>query len=131
MEGMMGYIAFFGEAFSPARAEQLTGLEFSQKTERGEVRSRGRFKGQPSPVGHAVLEANGAGMEEIGRLMASVEPHVYGLKELGVTYAKVHVDYSYSSQCNMEFSPEMIHKLSNLGYALTISCYEVDESSTS
>ncbi len=51
------YIAFQGDFFSPTKAEQTTGLRFSCKTEVGDVRQRGRFKGQPYGYGYAILEA--------------------------------------------------------------------------
>ena len=122
------YIAVQGDFFSPTKAEQETGLKFSNKAEVGDIGNHGRFKGRPYPFGHAVLEAPEVmTLGKLDWLLDSVTPHKATLKQLGVTDGKVHVTYAYDSQCNLEYPPEIVEKLAKLGFAFTITCYQ-DES---
>lgn len=50
-------IDFWGRRFQPVKAEQQTGILFSQKNEVGEIGKVGRYKDQPIPYGSASFEA--------------------------------------------------------------------------
>ena len=119
----------FGDDFSPAEAERVTGLAFEDAHERGGVYDRGRFKGEPWPFGHAVLEPPPEVKEDrkLPWLLDAVLPHVEALAGLGVTYGKVHLYYVHDGQCNLDYEPDVVARLSQSGWNLCISCAE-DES---
>ncbi len=50
-------INFWGSTFQPGRAEQLTGLLFTEKNEVGDIAKTGRYKHQPLPYGAASFNA--------------------------------------------------------------------------
>jgi hypothetical protein len=123
------FIALFGDSFSPTKIERETGLKFNKKNEVGDIGQRGRFKGKPYPFGHAILEApeeieNG---EKLAWLLDKILPYKEVLNRLGVTHGKVHITYAYDSQCNLEYEPQIMEKITKLGFIFTITCYQ-DES---
>ena len=101
------YISLFGDAFSPAVAEEKTGLSFHEKHGVGEYGTQGRFKNQPYPFGHASLEPpkGVSEAEQFAWLLDSILPHIETLRQLGVTGGRLHVTYAYDSQ------PPEVHRL--------------------
>ncbi|WP_214484876.1 hypothetical protein [Bacillus sp. SM2101] len=45
----------YGNRFSAKKVEELTGLTLDNKLEIGEIATRGRYKGTPSPYGNGEL----------------------------------------------------------------------------
>lgn len=127
---MFASAVVFGDGFSPAEAEQATGLRFNEVHERGRVyHERGRFKGEPWPFGHAVLEPppEVEGDEKLSWLLSAVLPHAETLRHLGVTYGKVHVAYAHDGQCNLDYEPSVVAELARLGWNFCVSCYEDED----
>ena len=123
------YILLVGDAFSPEKAERETGLTFQQKNEPGEIGTRGRYKGQPTPFGWAMLKPPEEGDEtrQFEWLFNAALPHIETLRRLGATDGKLHITYAYDTQCNLGYEPELMAKLARLGLAFTISCYRDEE----
>lgn len=123
-------IALFGDSFSPSKARDLTGLQFTQIHEVGEIGIKGRFKGRPYPFGHAVIEVPVKGEDNAPLILAleSIAPHISELRTLGMTYGKCLITYGYDSQCNISFSPEVISALAKTGLELDISCHQDTDS---
>ncbi len=122
------HIALCGDTFSPAKAEHLTGLRFSQKHEPGQIATWGRFKGKPYPFGAATLVSPKglSASQALAWLLDAVEPHVETLKQLGADDNAFHITYAYESQCNLEFEPNLLARLAQPGFRLTITCYQSD-----
>ena len=120
----------FGDDFSPAEAEQATGLTFDSAHERGQVyHERGRFRGKPWPFGHAVLKAPPEvdSHDKLPWLLDAILPHAETLRQLGVTYGKIHVSYAHDQQCNLDFEPSLVADLARLGWNFCVSCYEDED----
>jgi hypothetical protein len=79
--------------------------------------------------GHAALEAPGEaeGISGLDRLLDLALQHMNGFRRAGAQEGVVHVDCAYDKQCNLEYEPETLSKLAQLGFALTLTCYR-DES---
>lgn len=46
------------------------------------------------------------------------------LLEIPAENIKIHIDFFYDGQCNLEYNNEDLEKLAKLGTAFTISCYD-------
>ncbi|MEM7347401.1 MAG: hypothetical protein AAF485_24445 [Chloroflexota bacterium] len=123
------FIALWGDSFSPNRAEAITGLKFTQKHEVGQVGQQGRFRNKPYPFGHAVLKAPETinNDNKIEWLLDTILPHIETIRDLGMTYGKIHVTYGYVSQCNLEYTPEIVDKIARSGLMFTITSWEDEE----
>lgn len=128
-------LSVWGEKFSPAEAERLAGIVFSTKNEPGEPGVRGRYAGKPRPYGSADLEASDAEQAAAAARRALLD-HVW-LKKVatvippcrlaGATDVELHLDIAHDGQCNVNFSPEEMRSLAELGIPLTLSCFEGSE----
>jgi hypothetical protein len=94
-------INFSGDKFSPTKAENVTGLIFSDKIEYGDIGIRGKYKGIAVPYGSGTLKVSKdidmndrilwltealSGKIETLRTLGSDEPHIYiGYKEINRT----------------------------------------------
>lgn len=117
------YIALFGETLSPSKVESETDLVFKDKHEVGDIRD---VDGKPYEEGYALLEAPQEldGEKQVEWVLDAALRHRQYLGSQPGVHGKFHVTYAYTSQCNLEYEPEFIEKLSKTGLALTISCYE-------
>ena len=129
MVELLPSLDFWGEQFSPKKAEAVTGLALSRKNEPGDIGDTGRYRGQPIPYGAASLETP----ETIGVsrrltwLLECVAPHVETLRRLGAELVRLHVEVRYQGQCNLEFSPGEVAGIAALRVAFTISCWDCTE----
>ena len=123
------YVALFGESFSPNEAEKNTDIKFTVKNEVGEIGKRGKYKDKPYNFGYALLEPPKGidDLQQIEWLVDTMVKNICILRKCGVIDGKFHVTYAYDSQCNIEYEPQFLSKLVEIGLAFTISCYE-DES---
>ena len=121
-----------GDAFSPAEAERQTGLRFVKPVEPGQVGVRGRYKGRPTPHGHANLNASDEVPDDgkLGALLDTILPHADTLRQLGVEDMVVYAGYFYEAQCNLTFWPDAMAKLGKLGVPFWVSCYGDDGDSS-
>ena len=118
-----------GDAFSPSAAERLTGLALVRKVEPDQIGERGRYRNKPTPYGAAALEAPDALPErdKLNWLLDTAMVAVGALRELGAISIGVSATYAHDGQCNLEYSPAELEKLSALGLPFSVSCYR-DES---
>ncbi|WP_124328991.1 hypothetical protein [Desulfonema ishimotonii] len=116
------YCLLQGPNFSPALAESRTCLSFENKNEVGEAGRSGRYKDIPIPYGSAELTAS-----DTDRIIRILETHIGTFRSCHAETIILHLDVSYDAQCNLEFSPELIKKISDLQIPFTISCYADDE----
>ena len=123
------YIALQGDRFSPAEAEQATGLKLSDKKEVGQLGDRGRYKGQPVPYGAARLIApeDVLPYEKLTWVLDAALPHIAALRKLGAERAEVWIVEHFDGQMNMSYEPAELEKLARLGFPLCVSCYEVEQ----
>jgi hypothetical protein len=120
-----------GDQFSPAEAETMAGFRFTQKSERGELATTGRYKGQPLPYGWAELEAAAPGhflTTADGPFFEAAEALTRAAQTQGEVAVRLHVDVEYVAQCNLEFAPSILAAVSRLGVPLTMTCYESSRS---
>ena len=118
---------FHGENFSPALAEKETGVSLDDKIEVGDIGKIGRYKDKRIPYGSACLrliEMKGESLETTLKVMTDIlMEHIDSFRSNGTDSITLHFDVNYENQCNLEFSPELIKRISTLGVPLTISCY--------
>ena len=118
------YLQLQGETFSPAAAEREAGLSFTEKNERGEIGTRGRYAGQPLPFGAATLWAPSEidPSERLDWILDAVLPHLDTLRSLGGMQGWLHSNVYFDTQCNLEYQPEQLQKLAKLGITYTVCC---------
>jgi len=122
---MIEAIAYFnisGEKFSPRAAEKLSGINFTEKNEPGDIANFGRYKGEMRPFGSASIVIRGGNVDVLMKLLEIIEGKIQEFKSQGADYLVIHLAINYKTQCNLEFSPAEIKKISDLGIPFTISC---------
>jgi len=118
---------FYGNKFSPEKAEKLTGLILDAKNEVGDIGKLGRYKGQPIPYGSASLSPSKkkikSGLVEMW-LLKNIKNNLTLMRSCGAD--KIWLDYGvfYDEQCNFEFSKEALLLIGSLNIDLLISCYQ-------
>ena len=117
-----------GDTLSPVAVEHATSLAFlgRDKREPGEIASRGRYKGQPSPYGSAILFAPDEAEDEdkLVWLLDAFQPHADTIRKLGATDGSLYLSYAYESQCNLAFDPALLARIVALGFDFWITCYD-------
>ena len=119
----------YGETFRPSKVSFL----FSQAIDVGALGIRGKFKGIPTPFGHAVIHApktsaSGRSISAVCEIGLSLMPE---LKAAGADEFVLWVLREYEAQCNEELRPEEIALIAKLGCTLCYSAYQVEESENS
>ncbi|MCP3849657.1 MAG: DUF4279 domain-containing protein [Gammaproteobacteria bacterium] len=112
-----------GENFSPSVFEKKTGLFFNDKHEKGEP-SHTTKRQYDYGYGQLAAPDELKYYQKIEWLLDQIVPHVGLMKNLGVEEKVLHVDVEYSSQCNLEYRPEILKKLCELGATFTLTCYK-------
>jgi len=125
------YCNISGPLFSPSMAESKTGISLINKNEPGEIASMGLFRCKPLPCGDGQLVPDGSAELPYGgrfeQLVGTIEKHIEELKQCGATEFLLSMDVCYDSQCNLEFTPSEMGRISRLGIPLAISCYSGEE----
>lgn len=119
---------FHGDNFSPTLVEKKIGVPLDEKIEVGDIGKIGRYKNKMIPYGSACLRAiktEGACLETALKGIVDVlMENIKSFRSHGAESIILHFDVNYDNQCNLEFSPELIKKISILEIPLTISCYK-------
>ena len=109
-------IEFWGELFQPGRAEALTGLLFTEKTEVGGTEKRGPYRNKPTPYGAASF-APPAEIEAQNRVLWLAQQWAGKMdlvRQCGAEDIHFYVVYYYDIQCNCALSAEEIRAINAL-----------------
>jgi hypothetical protein len=118
-----------GENFSPKSWEKSANIVCTQKTEVGEIKTRGRYKDKPSPLGIGIYKFSSgepdsavcAGDEAFWkRILCIVET----ARQLGADDIDLSMTVFYKGQCNFDFNTTSLAGIHRLGIPLLISCVE-------
>lgn len=112
-----------GEAFSPAALEKVIGFQVAKKHEQGEIGVAGRYKGVEYPSGSCIIE-----MEDSNELIKFLEASMPLIKKYGVTDSILEITVEYSDQCNFDFTPDWLARVSKLNIPISISCFKTEDS---
>lgn len=126
-----GYWIINGPEFSPSAAERATQVRFSERTEPGEICSRGRYRGKPAPAGwgkhdFSVSQKDADLVPLNSEVLATLERCVPIYRTVGAQEIILHFNVSYSSQCNLQLTAPLIRKLANLGVDVTLTCFAAE-----
>lgn len=109
-----------GDDFSPSALEITMGIRFAKKHEKGELGATGRYKGIEYPSGSCIVE-----MESNDDLIEFIESNMPILINAGITEMVFDISVEYSEQCNFDFTPDWLARISKLNIPVAISCYKV------
>lgn len=113
-------IVFEGDKFSPTALREATGLRLNPLAEFGQISKRGRFKGQKSPYGLAVLKIEPAIPEDLNVMLNSAIRYLMleyeVLRKTGVE--EVYLDTEYLDDKNLKVSDDIYESLKELNRAL-------------
>ncbi|GAB3641287.1 hypothetical protein [Spirosoma arcticum] len=125
-------IHFWGESFLPGKAEQLTGLVFTEQIEVGDTAKTGRYKNKPTPYGAASFNAPNEieGPDRILWLAHQWSGRIELAKQCGAEEIHFWVGYFYDDQCNCDLSVEAIKAINALSIPYLFSVYQVDDLNT-
>lgn len=123
-------VAFWGEAFQPGRAEELTGLVFTGKNEVGDITQTGRYKNQPLPYGWASFEPPAQAEWKVLWLAQQWAGKIDLVRQCGAEDIHFMVDYLHDGQCNCSLSVEEISAINALSISYWFSVYQVDDLNT-
>lgn len=116
-----------GRRFSPVQAERRTGLRLDEKMEVGDIEKLGRNRGKSLLTGSCLLVPEGLPRSAYGprleKLITVLESHIGALRKCGATNFVIQMSVAYDSQCNLEFSPDEMKRLSQLDIPLAVTCY--------
>ena len=118
-----------GESFSPSQCEQSSGLAFSEKTEPGEICTRGKFKDKPSPFGFGSIAPpeDVPSTDRLDWIITNVLPNVAALRDAGAERIWVYLGVDYTDQCSLWFKSEDIQSIGDAGVSLAITCIDMTE----
>lgn len=121
------YVHVYGEKFSPRAAEKLTNIFFTEKTEPGDIGNHGRYKGKKIPIGRADIILRGDNNQVIISAINIICSKIDDLRSVGAESIVLHLAINYNTQCNLDFPPSLLLKISSLGIPLTISCIDIGD----
>jgi hypothetical protein len=119
-------ICMQGKSFYPFQLEKETGIIARDSNDPGSIGSSGRYRNKPIPYGYCHWEFSsdckpyGPALE---LAISSLEKHIGMIREFGAENVIFQMYVEYEAQCNLEYFPEQLRRLSSLNVPLTISCY--------
>jgi hypothetical protein len=121
--------SFYGENFSPSSLEGRSGLRFSDKCERGDL--KWPDKEDVYDYGFAWLTSPVIRLADFltdrDESLMIINERIQTIRDSGVEDITLYVTYEYTGQCNLAFEPAQMEILSSLGIALAISCIKSEE----
>ena len=125
-------IEFWGESFQPGRAEQLTGMVFTEKIEVGDNEKRGPYKNKPTPYGAASFEPpdNLESPDRVLWLAQQWAGKIGLVRQCGAEDIHFMVVYYHDGQCNCALSVEEISAINALSISYWFSVDRVDDLDT-
>lgn len=115
-----------GEKFSPAAFSKISSVKLVRINEPGDIGTKGRYQGKPTPYGSANIEVSDKAEEDWSRfddLLTMVEDCIEALQEAGAEDISLSVSLFHDGQCNFGFSKEEFKRIAALKIDMTISCY--------
>jgi hypothetical protein len=122
-------ITVTGEKFSPAMFSRISSVRLVDVHEPGDLGTRGRFKGKPSPGGAGTIQVSDKAEKEWSRfdeLLTTLEDCIDALREAGADHFSLFVSLFHDGQCNFGFSHVQLKRLAALNLDLPVSCYRDD-----
>ena len=115
-----------GDTCSPNKIEADTGIKLSMKNEVGDMGTMGRYRGTPIPYGSATLQPseNQITQNALRWLLETVKKNLAVFKENGASSITLDLVVLHDGQCNLEFTPDELRSLGELGLPLTLSTSE-------
>lgn len=115
-----------GKKFSPSCFLKMSSVKLVDANEPGDIGTRGRYKGKPTPDGSATIEVSDKAEEDWSRfdeLLTAVESCLNALHEAGAEHMFLSVSLFHDGQCNFAFSKDQLRRIAALSVDLPISCY--------
>jgi hypothetical protein len=110
-----------GEDFSPSALEIALGIQLAKKHEKGDLGNAGRYKNLKYPFGSCIIE-----MPNGNDLIGFLETNMSELLKYGITQMIFEISIEYLDQCNFDFTPEWLARISMLNIPVSISCYKAE-----
>ena len=121
--------SLWGEQFSPKSAAEESGILLEDASEVGELGTRWRYRGLPQPYGMAFIRAPAEipAAERLSWIAAAVSRHLPTFRKHGAEQVVLDLSVGYKHQCNLEFSPQELRSIADLGIPFTITCVWDDD----
>lgn len=110
-------IRFEGTKFYPSALEPLINTKLKILAETGKPALKGRFIGQPSPYGMALLQIpvlENDMQNTLDKYIFKLESWEQSLKNCGIDEITIDIGYTEESPVNIKISNEQMHKLGSL-----------------
>jgi hypothetical protein len=116
-----------GERYKPSSLAYA----FTRQNDPGDIGTRGRYKGQPTPFGYSEIEVPALIPleEKVPHLCREVAPVLAAIRAAGAVDLYVSAGYFWKDQCNFQLTESDLAMLSALGCPISISCYGDDKES--
>jgi hypothetical protein len=118
-----------GPEFSPQRFSKISLVKPVDAGEPGALGKVGRYRGKPTPYGHATIEVSDRAETDWSRfddLLTVLEGCIHALRETGAEDITLMCSLFHDGQCNFAFSPDQLRRIAGLEVELTISCYSAE-----
>lgn len=121
-----------GPGFSPRAAESQTGLQFTRKSEPGEISDLERYQGKSANEGRAelLLQEYGQVSDLLSKNQSSLDAlarSLDALRRAGATDMELRFDVEVSGANVLEMPAELLRKLGDLGLSLSIHTFDAQE----
>src|ERR1051325_3997492 len=111
-------IVFEGKNFLPGKLKELSGFELEILAGYGKIAGKGRYKGQKSPYGLALLKVSGVASEDLNKVLKKTIAQLLQHKELiqrsGVEEITLDLENFSKSEVGITIDKELIKKISEL-----------------
>jgi len=115
-----------GDNFSPAAFAKISSVKLIDTNEPGDIGTRGRNRGKPTPGGSATIEISDKAEADWSRfddLLTMMESCINALREAGADEIWISCSLYHDGQCNFAFSKEELKRIAALNIDMPISCY--------
>jgi len=115
-----------GKSFYPTKLQDITGVIVTNANNPGDNGRTGKYRDVPVPYGAGEWFMTNNSETPYGQtftqLVRLIEMHFPSIKKCGADELVIYMNIYYDKQCNLEFSPHELGKLSALGVTLAITC---------
>lgn len=118
-------IVFEGSQFRPQVLKEKGGLPLEVVAEFGAVATKGRYKGQPSPYGLALLKVSAAATDDINPLLSETLNRLMELQPLlaesGVEEITLDLEHYAKTDVQIKMDKDLVRKISALNANIDFS----------